>query len=80
MGYCNKCANDRERDLGDFAGRTSEAAWEQGHPAVVICDGCGATGVDPDGNPLATTHKKPPNRKARRRHLYKPAHRFPEKR
>jgi RNase P subunit RPR2 len=47
--YCKQCAEE----LGlsnDFAGITSESAWQEGYAVVVLCEGCGPIQVDPDGN------------------------------
>jgi len=37
------------KDFGDFADITSQAEWLEEKAAVVLCEGCGAIQVDPEG-------------------------------
>lgn len=48
--FCVQCA--RELGFGppyDLAGFTTKEGWEKGLACVVLCEGCGAVQVDPDG-------------------------------
>ena len=48
--FCKQCS-DRlfGFDTRDLAGITSHKDWKQGRAAIVICEGCGAIQVDPEG-------------------------------
>lgn len=46
--HCTTCMPE----FKDLVGVTDAEAWADGRAAVVLCEGCGATQVDPDGNCL----------------------------
>lgn len=50
--FCKQCGTDMfgEENSNDMAGITEPEKWAEGLVAVVICEGCGPTGVDPAGN------------------------------
>jgi hypothetical protein len=48
--FCNQCAATLGFDHGDLDGITKPEDWEKGLAAVVLCEGCGAIQVDPQGN------------------------------
>jgi len=52
--FCRQCAADlfgsHHDFVDDFAGLTSEAEWQEGRAAVVLCEGCGPIQVDPLGS------------------------------
>jgi len=48
--FCNQCANDMGFDPGDLAGITKPEDFAKGLSCVVICESCGYTQVDPEGN------------------------------
>jgi len=52
--FCYQCAIDCDWD-NDLAGITTEADWEKGLAAEVLCEGCGMIQVDPKGR-CVTSH------------------------
>lgn len=46
--FCNQCMPE----VQDMKGLTSPEDWAQGLAAIVLCEGCGAIQVDPEGNCL----------------------------
>lgn len=49
--FCKGCAEQQiGKDTGDLANLTSPAEWGMGRAARVLCEGCGFTEVDPEGN------------------------------
>jgi hypothetical protein len=52
--FCNQCAIDMGGESGDFAylGRSSREPLQEGEGWIVVCEGCGFTLVDNDGNCL----------------------------
>ena len=53
-GYCAACSLELfGEDRGDFRCRVSKDDWAKGRAANVVCAGCGATLVDPDGHCVA---------------------------
>lgn len=46
--FCKQCADDHDFSC-DFVGVTTPEDWENGLAAVVLCEGCGAIQVDPQG-------------------------------
>jgi len=53
--FCNQCAADLGLPQGDFKGRTRPADTATGRYASVICEGCGVTVVDQNGNCVSMT-------------------------
>ena len=47
--FCEQCAWDLGFPRGDARGITTEEDWIAGVAAKVLCEGCGATQVDPEG-------------------------------
>jgi hypothetical protein len=43
--FCRNCFPE----FADFEGLTTKESWEKGLAACVLCEGCGAIQVDPDG-------------------------------
>jgi hypothetical protein len=43
--FCRDCMPDST----DFVGLTDTDSWKDGRAALVLCEGCGAIQVDPDG-------------------------------
>lgn len=54
--FCKQCAlaifGESAYVDGDLAGITSKEDWDEGKAAEVLCEGCGAIQVDPEGNCL----------------------------
>lgn len=52
--YCKQCSIKYfGEDYRDFAGIISESQVKKGYGAVVICEGCGPTIVNQDGECIA---------------------------
>jgi len=51
--FCNQCAAELGFPYGDLDGITTAAGWASGLAAIVLCEGCGQTQVDPEGNCIA---------------------------
>jgi len=47
--FCRACWGEAEY-AGDLAGITPKKAWNNNKASIVMCEGCGAIQVDPDGN------------------------------
>lgn len=48
--FCKQCSIATfGEDSGDMKGITKPDDWANGRAAVVLCEGCGAIQVDPDG-------------------------------
>lgn len=48
--FCKQCSIDHfGKDFGDLAGITPQEDWDAGKAMVVLCEGCGAIQVMPDG-------------------------------
>ena len=63
--FCRQCSLALfGEDFGDLKGRTSKKDWAEGKAVLVLCEGCGAIQVDPDGNCVSADclerHGKPP--------------------
>lgn len=49
--YCKACSEEIfGEDFRELANITKKEEWENGKAAVVICEGCGAIQIDPEGN------------------------------
>jgi len=49
--FCRACSLAIfERDFEELAGITKQEDWEKGMACTVLCEGCGAIQVDPQGN------------------------------
>lgn len=48
--FCNQCAEALGFEKGDLSGITTEEDYADNKAAIVICEGCGAIFVDPEGN------------------------------
>ena len=49
--FCSYCSIQLfGKDRRDLAGITTEGNWKSDYAAWVLCEGCGPTQVDPDGN------------------------------
>lgn len=49
--YCANCSRELfGEDHGDLRGLVTEDEWDHGYCAVALCEGCGPTWVDPQGN------------------------------
>ena len=56
--FCRACSIEVfGEDYGDFANITTDAQWEAGFAAVVLCEHCGPTQVNPDGECVSECHK-----------------------
>lgn len=51
--YCKQCAEYWGFEP-DFKGATTTEMWKKGYAAVVLCEGCGAIQVDPEGSCVST--------------------------
>lgn len=48
--FCKQCSIlTFGKDFGDLANITTPEDWSQGKAAIVLCEGCGAIQVDPEG-------------------------------
>jgi len=48
--FCKQCSEELfGEDFGDYRGVTSPSAWLAGFACIVVCEGCGAIQVDPNG-------------------------------
>ena len=48
--FCRQCSIEMCFDEpGDLAGITPPDAWAAGKACIVLCEGCGAIQVDPEG-------------------------------
>jgi hypothetical protein len=49
--FCKQCSIDLlQQDYRELAGITTPEDWQKGKAVPVICEGCGAIQVDPEGN------------------------------
>lgn len=54
--FCSQCSiTIFGQDLEDLAGITTPEQWAEGDAAVVLCEGCGITWVNPDGKCVSRT-------------------------
>lgn len=47
--FCKQCADGLGFPESDLKGLTDQDSWKEGLATVVLCEGCGAIQVDPDG-------------------------------
>lgn len=48
--FCNQCSKELFDMPGDFVGLTKVTDWAEGKAVIVLCEGCGAIQVDPNGD------------------------------
>jgi hypothetical protein len=57
--FCSACSKDIfKRDGHDFRGLTSDKDFRGGLACVVLCEGCGAIQVDPNGQCLSACSRR----------------------
>ena len=65
--FCLECSiNTFGKDFKDLANITPQKDWDKGLAQVVICEGCGAIQVDPDGNCVSSDCMESTQSKSRR--------------
>lgn len=49
--FCADCSKELfGKDFGDLSSLVTQEDWDHGYCAIALCEGCGPTWVDPQGN------------------------------